>query len=119
MKSVPRKGRRQDENYYLTEETVNRKGGQDQLAANSNPRIKVTGVSKEHIHSRLSARMLELSKPKGDSTPRRPKSPIFRRVSPLVDKKTKQTKNCATQERTVTGQTSQGVTDHETEKEFS
>ena len=52
--------------YYLTEETVDRKGGQDQLAADSNPRIKVTGVSKEHIHSR----MLELSKPKGDSVPR-------------------------------------------------
>ena len=39
------KGTWQDENYYLTEETADRKGGQDQLAADSNPRIKVTGVS--------------------------------------------------------------------------
>ena len=79
------------------------KGGQGQLAADSNPQIKVTGVSKENIHSGLLARMLELmiSKPKGDSAPQRPKSPIFRRVSPLVDKKTKQTKNSATQERST------------------
>ena len=98
---IPPKGIRQDENYYLTEETVDRKGGQDQLAADSNPRIKVTGVSKEHIHSGLSARMLELSKPKGDSIPKRPKSPILRKVSPLVDKKAKQTKNSATQERSA------------------
>ena len=47
----PPKVTRQDENYYLTEETVDRKGGQDQLAADSNPRIKVICVSKEHIHS--------------------------------------------------------------------
>ena len=98
---IPPKGIRQDENYYLTEETVDRKGGQDQLAPDSNPRIKVTGVSKEHIHSGLSARMLELSKPKGDSIPKRPKSPILRKVSPLVDKKTKQTKSSATQERST------------------
>ena len=98
---IPPKGIRQDENYYLTEETVDRKGGQDQLAADSNPRIKITGVSKEHIHSGLSARMLELSKPKGDSIPKRPKSPILRKVSPLVDKKTKQTKSSATQERST------------------
>ena len=31
------KGIQQDENYYLTEETVDRTGGQDQLAPNSNP----------------------------------------------------------------------------------
>ena len=85
----------------MTEETVDRKGGQDQLAADSNPRIKVTGVSKEHIHSGMSARMLELIKPKGDSVPQQPKSPILRKVSPLVDKKAKQTKNSATQERST------------------
>ena len=77
---IPPKGTQQDENHYLTEETVDRKGlgGQDQLAADSNPRIKVTaGVSKEHIHLGMSARMLELSKPKGDSVPQQPKSPIL------------------------------------------
>ena len=47
------------------------KPSQDQLATDSNPRIKVTGVSKEYIHSGISARMLKLSKPKGDSVPRR------------------------------------------------
>ena len=66
---IPPKGTQLYENYYLTEDTVNRKGGQDQLAANSNPRIKVTGVSKKHIHSGLSARILELSKPNKDSVP--------------------------------------------------
>ena len=96
--TVPPKGTRHDENYYLTEETADKKGGQHQLAAESNPRIKVTGVSKDHIRSGLLASMLELSKPKGDSIPRRPKSPILKRVSPLIDKKTKQTKSSATQE---------------------
>ena len=62
---VPPKGTRQDENLYLIEETVDKRGVQDQLTADSNPRIKVTVASKEHIHSGLSARMLELSKPKG------------------------------------------------------
>ena len=41
---IPPIGTRQDQNYYLTEETVDRKGGQDQLAVDSNPWIKVTGV---------------------------------------------------------------------------
>ena len=97
---VPPKGTRQDENDYLVEETVDKKSGEDQLS-DSNPRIKVTGVSKEHIHSGLSARMLELSKPKGDGMPRRPKSPVLKRVSPLIDKKTKQTKSSSTQERST------------------
>ena len=97
---VPPKGTRQDENYYLAEETVDKRSGEDQLSE-SNPRIKVTGVSKEHIHSGLSARMLELSRPKGDSMPRRPKSPILKRVSPLIDKKTKPAKSSATQERST------------------
>ena len=67
---IPPKGTRQDENYYLTEETVDRKGGQDQLAMDSNPQKRLaTGVSKEHIHSELSASMLELSKPEEDSVP--------------------------------------------------
>ena len=71
------KGTRQDENLYLIEETVDKRDVQDQLTADSNPRIKVTSTSKEHIHFGLSARMLELSKPKGDSIPRRPKSPVL------------------------------------------
>ena len=95
---IPPKKTRQDENYYLTEETVERKGVQDQLAIYPNPRIKVTSVSKEHIHSGLSARMLELSKPKGGSILTQPKSPILRNVSPLVDKNPKRTKSSATQE---------------------
>ena len=98
---VPPKGTRQDENNYLAEEIVDKKSSEDHLAAEANPRIKVTGVSKEHIHSGLSARMLELSKPKGDSTPRRPKSPVHKKISPLVDKKAKQTKSSATQERST------------------
>ena len=64
----PPKGTRQDENYYFKEETVDRKGSQDQLSADSNPRIKVTSVSKDHIHSGMSARMLELSKPKEENS---------------------------------------------------
>ena len=55
---IPPIGTWQDEKYYLTEETDDRKGGQDQLAAASNPWIKVTSVSKEHIYSGLSARIL-------------------------------------------------------------
>ena len=42
------KGTRQDENQYLIEETVDKKGSQDHLSAEGNPRIKVSGVSKEH-----------------------------------------------------------------------
>lgn len=97
---VPPKGTRQDENIYLAEEIVDKKNVEDQLFE-ANPRIKVTGASKEHIHSGLSARMLELSKPKGDSMPRRPKSPVLKRVSPLVEKKSKQTKSSAVQERST------------------
>ena len=99
---VPPKGTRQDENNYLAEDIVDKKSAEDQLAPEANPRIKVTGVSKEHIHSGLSARMLELSKPKGDSMPRRPKSPVLnKRISPLVEKKAKQTKSSGTQERST------------------
>ena len=97
---VPPKGTRQDENHYLTEETIDKKVCQDQLA-DSNPRIKISGVSKEHIHSGLSARMLELSKPKGDSVIRRPKSPILKKSSLIENKKTKQAKSSATQERST------------------
>ena len=97
---VPPKGTRQDENSYLTEETVDKSNGEDQ-SSESNPRIKITGASKEHIHSGLSARMLELSRPKGDSMPRRPKSPVLKRVSPLIEKKAKQTKSSAGQERST------------------
>ena len=45
---IPPKGTQQDENYYLTEETVNRKGGQDQSAADSNSciQVNISGVSK-------------------------------------------------------------------------
>ena len=96
---VPPKGTRQDENNYLAEETVDKKNGED--LSESNPRIKVTSASKEHIHSGLSARMLELSRPKGDSMPRRPKSPVLKRVSPLVEKKSRQTKSSAGQERST------------------
>ena len=38
---IPSKGTWQDENYYLTKETVDRKGGQDQFAIYPNPRIKL------------------------------------------------------------------------------
>ena len=44
----------QDEDYDLTAETVDRKSDQDQLVTNSKPQIKVTGVSKEHVHSATS-----------------------------------------------------------------
>ena len=84
---VPLKGTRLNEN---EENMGDQKDNQDQLAPSLSPKARASSGGKElahSVHSRMSARMLELGKPKGE-VPKRPKSPSSsKKSSLLVDKK--------------------------------
>ena len=98
---VPPKGTRLDEN---EENMDDLKVSQGRMSPSSSPRARAASGSKDlahSVHSGLSARMLELSKPKGEVVPKRPKSPLAKRGSPLVDKKPKQAKSLAVPERST------------------
>jgi len=98
---VPPKGTRIDED---EENMDDQRIGQDHLTPSSSPRARAPSGSKElahSVHSGMSARMLELSKPKGEVVPKRPKSPLTKRGSPMVDKKPKQAKNLAVPDRST------------------
>ena len=98
---VPLKGTRLNEN---EENMGDQKDSQDQLAPSLSPKARSSGGAKElahSVHSGMSARMLELSKPKGE-VPKRPKSPSSsKKNSALVDKKTRHAKSLAVPERST------------------
>jgi len=98
---VPPKAMQIDEN---EENMDDQRVSQGRLSPSSSPRLRASSGAKDlahSVHSGMSARMLELSRPKGEVIPKRPKSPSAKKGSLMVDKKQRQAKNLSVPERST------------------